>query len=738
MTDTKMNPEAFKIYLDEKVWGSGAELSTLLQECGAIISGGSILSSISGDNLNDIDIYVNLANSQKLYTGIMNITGTEISLRISDNSISPPYDSSFMVKNHILARQTLDLRPLNSEYSNVIVDFMIVDDVIPVTDVPKNFDLTFCMNWYDGTDLVFMNPTDVETKTGMLSKDYLEALLNGNSFTIKRLEKYTKKGYTISYPQKIPKNIKFTIKSKKVLTPDIWVTTILLKCILKHCDQHQPFSTLIIFLYKLKKLQVENGNDSLFNYKNFLEIFNDIYTDRIDEASHIPNMEYYNWDIPSLLNVILCSKLSLELESPTLPPTIGGLEVCNHRYNLMYQKYVEDVTGAKLHAPSQGVTGTVDYTPMCGGEVPPFSAGTNNIPDDYTPDDIKYIIGICFIHIIKLNSFDLGKLFQSTHRQLAMQIHNDRILTAPNRMSNIHGEVDIDDDEDTDDYIIPETDRKVPPRCFNMQATGDINTSSWYPTPENILFSIEFYPGAETEIVCTSSVELRHTMVDQSRVLYKCSSSSGYKAGTSIHVTLDELEDGENMDISINDVDISTAYIPFTYGIDGTTTINGYLPEWQIKRILTQTDSELVTRIYDLVFVDTISHTASKFNTSAGTENPNYVSTNHCQAGSSIIIFKVVEFGDQAPEEIPLEIMESPPNPPPAPRRLILNPNSNQFTPQSPRSPPYSPRSPPYSPQIINPSTPITPLPQPVFSTPQSRVQRTLFLDGDEIEEDNE
>jgi hypothetical protein len=261
-----MKPEAFKIYIDNNAFNIGDQLSVLLYECGAIISGGAILTSIYGGRLNDIDIYVNLSNSQKLYTGLMTMSDVFVFGKVSTHPVAPPYDSSFMVKNHILGRQQLILNPPGFEKSvvvenSVLIDFMIVDDGIPVTYLPKNFDITFCMNWYDGKDLVFTNPDDVKTKTGILSKDYLDAFLQGNNFTIKRMKKYTMKGYTISYPSKIPKDVKFTINSKKVITPDIWVTNILLKYILSQCDQNQPFSVLIIFLYKLKKLQVERGDD---------------------------------------------------------------------------------------------------------------------------------------------------------------------------------------------------------------------------------------------------------------------------------------------------------------------------------------------------------------------------------------------------------------------------------------------------------------------------------------------
>ena len=74
MTDSKMKPEAFKAYIDDNAFKIGDQLSVLLHECGAIISGGVILTSIHGGLLNDIDIYVNLSNSQKLYTGLMTMS----------------------------------------------------------------------------------------------------------------------------------------------------------------------------------------------------------------------------------------------------------------------------------------------------------------------------------------------------------------------------------------------------------------------------------------------------------------------------------------------------------------------------------------------------------------------------------------------------------------------------------------------------------------------------------------
>ena len=102
---------------------------------------------------------------------------------ISDNGsnhITAPYDQSFMAKNNILGRITIFVLYVN-------VDLMIVDDAIPITDVPKNFDLSFCKIWYDGQKVYAMHKEDIENNRGTLDMDYMKAFLSGNIFTLIRL-----------------------------------------------------------------------------------------------------------------------------------------------------------------------------------------------------------------------------------------------------------------------------------------------------------------------------------------------------------------------------------------------------------------------------------------------------------------------------------------------------------------------------------------------------------------------
>ena len=69
-------------------------------------------------------------------------------------------------------------------------------------DVIKNFDLTFCENWYEvspgPSPAVFMvYPEHVKTKTGMLENHYLSLYHEKNPRLMNRLKKYIQRGFKI-------------------------------------------------------------------------------------------------------------------------------------------------------------------------------------------------------------------------------------------------------------------------------------------------------------------------------------------------------------------------------------------------------------------------------------------------------------------------------------------------------------------------------------------------------------
>jgi hypothetical protein len=64
----------------------------------------------------------------------------------------------------------------------------------------RNFDLTFCQNWYDGEHLWSMDPEAVFRRApGTLEPSYVPIYRSGNSVTRKRILKYIRRGFRVQY-----------------------------------------------------------------------------------------------------------------------------------------------------------------------------------------------------------------------------------------------------------------------------------------------------------------------------------------------------------------------------------------------------------------------------------------------------------------------------------------------------------------------------------------------------------
>jgi hypothetical protein len=210
----------------------------------------------------------------------------------------------------------------------------------------------------------------------------------------------------------------------------------------------------------------------------------------------------------------------------------------------------------------------------------------------------------------------------------------------------------------------------VIPRCFNTYSSGEINTRSWYPDPDHILFLVEFYPGADKEVVCTSNEEINKSLLDENIINYKCTpKDTVILPGTNQRIPLDELDENTSYDVPLTDIDLSIAYIPFTYAFDGDTAVLGYITEPNMRRILTISQQTDGIRLFNLEFNDTISHTACKRNTDARTIEQDFISTNHCQMGSTIMVFDVLDFVDD--DDPDLLLFDR--SPPPLPTRPLGN-----------------------------------------------------------------
>ncbi len=173
-------------------------LRQLLIDNEAIIAGGFLLNALgkypSGTGQVDLDIYVpcrHLKGFNLIWAKIIQAT------RISQFQ-STHYCKSFLRKNGIRSVQKLRAaKPISPECPTQEVDVMAVRNRRPVTEVVKNFDLTFCQIWYDGRSVFATHPTHIENKVGLLQKDYVRVFLAGNTFLKHRLYKYQQRGFRV-------------------------------------------------------------------------------------------------------------------------------------------------------------------------------------------------------------------------------------------------------------------------------------------------------------------------------------------------------------------------------------------------------------------------------------------------------------------------------------------------------------------------------------------------------------
>ena len=183
------NTEQFKKYIEHQLGNKSELLDNIfksLSKTSSCIAGGSVLSFINNEKINDLDIYVptkNIIQFMKLIN-----TGPQCSsLAIIDKNMSSAYDQSFFKKNKIRFRYTFQITGENYDediiykYPNVIspiyrkikVDIMLIDT--DIENVVTNFDLDICEIFTNGDSIYTTskeNYTNIREKNGLLKKDY--------------------------------------------------------------------------------------------------------------------------------------------------------------------------------------------------------------------------------------------------------------------------------------------------------------------------------------------------------------------------------------------------------------------------------------------------------------------------------------------------------------------------------------------------------------------------------------
>lgn len=171
---------------------------TALKESQAIVSGGCVLRHLINDDTRfenlqeqDMDIYVNIKNVKpirKFLCSLIQNTGKVVFLKNKTG-----YCNSFLYKNKIKQVVTFEIPEINLK-----VDLMYVRNSQPLKNVVKNFDLSCCMNYYDGTELCVLDESENLFQNKMtLNPEYFNSLITGNKFTLNRINKYLKRGFSI-------------------------------------------------------------------------------------------------------------------------------------------------------------------------------------------------------------------------------------------------------------------------------------------------------------------------------------------------------------------------------------------------------------------------------------------------------------------------------------------------------------------------------------------------------------
>lgn len=193
----KIQSKLDSILLDTEL--SPRRFHGILKSNQALLAGGSVLYALLANNDDntprpkDFDIYVSVNNAKKLLS--------EIKPYIHNvyTHTAPSYDESFMRNNGIVARCHGGMK-MKPGHKSLYVDIMIVDK--DVHDVVKNFDLTCCQVWWDGDKYDGTHIEITLNKEAFLRKSYVETFIRTfNYFTMNRLNKYTKRGFTIIYEE---------------------------------------------------------------------------------------------------------------------------------------------------------------------------------------------------------------------------------------------------------------------------------------------------------------------------------------------------------------------------------------------------------------------------------------------------------------------------------------------------------------------------------------------------------
>jgi len=182
----------------------------LLKQHNALVAGGFLLKAIQpnmdvqneGWKKGDIDLYVNVKNTRPLMEALFERQGDPSPLfqpHTYNGYLASLYCRSFMRRNGIRGVKSMEVKVAVQSPQWMTLDIVSIRNRRTPVQVVTNFDLTFCQLWFDGETVYATHPDHIEQRRGHLQGDYVETYLAGNRFLRKRIEKYRKRGFEITF-----------------------------------------------------------------------------------------------------------------------------------------------------------------------------------------------------------------------------------------------------------------------------------------------------------------------------------------------------------------------------------------------------------------------------------------------------------------------------------------------------------------------------------------------------------
>lgn len=676
-----------------------SKFSQKLKECNALLAGGFVLSAINNEKRDyaDMDIYVKNKDAEKILNFFISVNppspskpgndaGETSSFSVMSQNFAPAYDQSFFRKNKIISRILMVSWYKYNRHTrrDKSIDIMIIPDNVSPVSVVKNFDLSFCEVWYNGEDVKAVDMDGLQKKEGKLKPSYVESLVSYfNPFIIKRIQRYTKRGYKIEYDTKVSSIDVKGKAGKTIISKEDWLVS---KLYLGLSNSIISPETDLPNIYKnhlgeflQAKWSINNSltNTTLENLESVLNKFDylpiaslmetidkdrDLWNDEDDPYNTLPRIPDLEKNKNSLLYILLFFMSENLYESDSndqrayytktgkVPPSLYNIdpyisyidELVGVKYNI-WVKYLRSVNNFKylFNSPENKVIKgpNIDFSIITNNVLKkslklfyaqdPASLDTINFTEEDLDETCKDIFGIMNSDEDENENEDEVEDKEGNKIKIGPIMDEITKITTQMRGAQRKEWIELNTEKNS-------LNKSIPPNSDGKTTYGEyialFNQKRYERENKNItIFNkniknfIMVIPGEiEDEILCYDVNSLLQIASKSNEFLVECDGTLN--------------NDGDrNMNSFIKD----WIYVGIPINKDG---FRAFFDIRQIRSLLLLLGKGIkvfyITPHLDIDGThETISYTSSYQN--AYTRDPDYVSANHCQKGSNISIYDI-------------------------------------------------------------------------------------------------